>query len=73
MGKIPARGFITKLYSATAPTVSKYGKKYLNRAKLTAQCVYTFYESFYSLTEYEYEFFSEHFIHNNARGIHYYS
>ena len=26
MGKIPARGFITKLYSATAPTVSKYGK-----------------------------------------------
>ena len=26
MGKIPAGGFITKLYSATVPTVSKYGK-----------------------------------------------
>ena len=29
MGKIPARGFITKLYSATALTVSKYGKNML--------------------------------------------
>ena len=27
MGKIPARGFITRLYSATVPTVSRYGKK----------------------------------------------
>ena len=35
MGKIPARGFITRLYSATVPTVSRYGKKYVNRAKLT--------------------------------------
>ena len=26
MGKIPARGFITRLYSATVPTVSRYGK-----------------------------------------------
>ena len=29
MGKIPARGFITKLYSATGLTVSKYGKNML--------------------------------------------
>ena len=43
-GHIPARGFITRLYSATVSTVSKYGKKkYVNRAKLTAQSVYTFY------------------------------
>ena len=26
MGKIPARGFVTRLYSATVPTVSRYGK-----------------------------------------------
>ena len=40
MGKIPARGFITRLYSATVPTVSTYivksEKKYVNRVKLTA-------------------------------------
>ena len=29
MGNIPARGFITKLYSAAALTVSKYGKNML--------------------------------------------
>ena len=27
MGKIPAHGFITRLYSVTVPTVSRYGKK----------------------------------------------
>ena len=41
MGKIPARGFITRLYSATVPIASRYAKKYVNRAKLTPQCVYT--------------------------------
>ena len=35
MGKIPARGLITRHYSATVPTVSRYGKKYVNRAGLT--------------------------------------
>ena len=70
MGKIPARGFITKLYSATAPTVSKYGKNMLtvNRpGRLHFLWVISL------ITEYEYEFFSEHFIHNNTRGIHHYS
>ena len=37
-------GFITRLYSATVPTVSRYGKKkYVNRAKFTALSVYNFY------------------------------
>ena len=43
MGNITARGFITRLHSATVPTDSFKEKKYINRAKLTAQCVYTFY------------------------------
>ena len=42
MGKISARGFvITRLYSLTVPTD---GKKMSKRAKLTAQCVYMFYQ-----------------------------
>ena len=41
MGKISARGFIiTRLYSVEVPTDGKMSK----RAKLTAQCVYTFYQ-----------------------------
>ena len=35
MGKISARGFITRLYSATVPTVSLWKKKIVDRAKLT--------------------------------------
>ena len=71
MGKIPARGFITWLYSATVPTVSTYivksEKKYVNRVKLTAWSIYALFEP-HSLAKYEYEFFLEHFIHNNARS-----
>ena len=48
-------------------------KMYVNRAKLTAQCVYTFCQQFHSLAKCEYEFFLEHFIHHNVRGIHHYS
>ena len=46
-----------------------HGKKYINRAKLTAQCVYTFYRQLHLPAACEYDIFSEQFMYNNARGI----
>ena len=69
MGNIPASGFITRLYTATVSTVFRYGKKkYVNRAKNRLERLHFLCEP-HSLAKYEYEFFLEHFIHNNARGI----
>ena len=45
MGNITARGFITRLYSATVPTDS-FMKKYVNRAKLTASAFIHFIGNF---------------------------
>ena len=67
MGKIPTRGFITRLYSATIPTVSRYGKKKIVEVNHLEHLRFLFEPR--SLSKYEYEFFLEHF----ARGIHYYS
>ena len=69
MGNIIERGFITRLYSATVATDSFMEKKYINRAKLTAQCVYTFYRQLHLPAACEYDIFSEQFMYNNARGF----
>lgn len=64
MGKIPARGFIARLYSATVPTVPIYGKNTLKQI---------FYQYPHSPAACKYEFFLKHVIYKNARGVHYYS
>ena len=48
MDNAPAIAFITRLYSATVPNGSIYGKKYVNRANLTARCVYTLWSVEYN-------------------------
>ena len=65
MGKIPVRGFIARLYSATVPTVSIYGKN-------TLKHIY-FYQYPHSPAACICEFFLKHVINKNARGIHCYS
>ena len=65
MGKIPVRGFIARLYSATVPTVSIYGKN-------TLKYIY-FYQYPHSPAACICEFFLKHVINKNARGIHCYS
>ena len=72
MGNITARGFITRLYSATVPTDS-FMKKYINRAKLTASAFIHFIGNFIYQQHMNTNFFSEQFMYNNARGIHCYS
>ena len=65
MGKIAVRGFIARLYSATVPTVSIYGKNILKYI--------FFYQYPHSPAACIYEFFLKNVINKNARGIHYYS
>ena len=48
-------------------------KMYVNRVRLTAQCVYTFISNFIYQRNMNMNFSLEHFIQNNARAIHHYS
>ena len=74
-GKISAGGFITWLYSATAPTDSIYGKK---KNSLTCKVnnpvrLHILLVTLHAPASCENKFFSEHFMYSNARGSHYYS
>lgn len=59
MGKIPARGFIARLYSATVPTVSIYGKIHQN--------IYFFLYP-HSPAACKYEFFLKHVFLQKFKG-----